>query len=201
MDTLLHVTSNPHVREKTDTRKIMLCVIIALLPAALFGVYNFGLGALVLILVSIATCVGCEWLYEKLLHKKSTINDLSAVVTGLLLAMNLPSSLPWWMAVIGSAFAIIVVKMLFGGLGQNFMNPALGGRCFLMISFTGPMTDFSKFDGFTGATPLASLKAGETVDTMKMLIGTIPGTIGETSVIALLIVLMLFPPDVSEFGS
>ncbi len=194
MNTLLNVTSNPHVREKTDTQKIMLCVVIALLPAALFGVWNFGLGALILILVSVATCVCCEWLYEKLLHKKSTINDFSAVVTGLLLAMNLPSSLPWWMAVVGGAFAIIVVKMLFGGLGQNFMNPALGGRCFLMISFTGAMTDFSKFDGFTGATPLASLKAGESVDTMKMLIGTIPGTIGETSVVALLIgaVIMLY---------
>lgn len=187
MDTILNVTSNPHVREKTDTQKIMLCVIVALLPATLFGIFNFGFSALVLILVTIATCVFCEWAYEKLLHKKSTISDLSAVVTGLLLALNLPSSLPWWMAVIGGAFAIIVVKMLFGGLGQNFMNPALGARCFLMISFTGPMTDFSAFDGFTGATPLASLKAGESVDTMKMLIGTIPGTIGETSVIALLI--------------
>ena len=194
MDTILNVTSNPHVREKTDTQKIMLCVIVALLPAALFGVYNFGFSALILILLSVATCVCCEWLYEKLLHKKSTISDLSAVVTGLLLAMNLPSSLPWWMAIVGSAFAIIVVKMLFGGLGQNFMNPALGGRCFLMISFTGPMTDFSKFDGFAGATPLAQLKMGESADTMKMLFGTIPGTIGETSVIALLIgaIIMLF---------
>ena len=187
MDTILNVTSNPHVREKTDTQRIMLCVIVALMPATLFGVYNFGFPALVLVLVTVATCVFCEWAYEKLLHKKSTISDLSAVVTGILLALNLPSSFPWWMAVIGGAFAIIVVKMLFGGLGQNFMNPALGARCFLMISFTGPMTDFSAFDGYTGATPLASLKAGESVDTMKMLVGTISGTIGETSVIAILI--------------
>lgn len=187
MDTILNVTSNPHVREKTDTQKIMLCVIVALMPAALFGIFNFGINALILILVSVISCVFFEWAYEKLLKKKSTISDLSAVVTGLLLAMNLPSSLPWWMAIIGAGFAIIFVKMLFGGLGQNFMNPALGGRCFLMISFTGPMTDFSAFDGFTGATPLASLKAGESVDTMKMLIGTIPGTIGETSTIAILI--------------
>lgn len=195
MDTLLNVTSNPHVREKTDTQKIMLCVIIALMPATLFGIFNFGFKALILVLVTVATCVFSEWLYEKLLHKKSTISDLSAVVTGILLALNLPSSLPWWMAVIGGAFAIVVVKMLFGGLGQNFMNPALGARCFLMISFTGSMTDFSDFDGFTGATPLASLKTGESVDTMKMLIGTIPGTIGETSVIAILIgaiIMLLF---------
>lgn len=191
MDKILNVTSNPHVREKTDTQTIMAMVIVSLLPATLFGIYNFGFKALVLIVVTIATCVASEWGYEKLLHKKSTISDLSAVVTGLLLALNFPSSLPWWMAVIGGMFAIIVVKMLFGGLGQNFMNPALGARCFLVISFTSAMTDFSDFDGFTGATPLASLKAGESVDTMKMLIGTIPGTIGETSVIALLLGAML----------
>ncbi len=184
---LLNVTSSPHVREKTDTQRIMLFVILSLLPAACFGVFNFGFKALVLIVVTIASCVGSEWIYNRIVHKKQTVTDLSAVVTGLLLAMNLPSSLPWWMAVLGGAFAIIVVKCLFGGLGQNFMNPALGGRCFLMISFTGPMTNFSEFDGYTGATPLASIKAGESVDTMKMLIGTIPGTIGETSVICLLI--------------
>lgn len=191
MDKILNVTSNPHVREKTDTQTIMAMVIVSLLPATLFGIYNFGFKALVLIVITIATCVVSEWGYEKLLHKKSTISDLSAVVTGLLLALNFPSSLPWWMAVIGGMFAIIVVKMLFGGLGQNFMNPALGARCFLVISFTSAMTDFSDFDGFTGATPLASIKAGESVDTMKMLIGTIPGTIGETSVIALLLGAML----------
>lgn len=183
---LLNVTSSPHVREKTDTQRIMLYVIISLLPAACFGIMNFGVKALLLILVTIASCVCSEWIYNKIVHKKQTVRDLSAVVTGLLLALNLPSSLPWWMAVLGGAFAIIMVKCLFGGLGQNFMNPALGGRAFLMISFTGAMTNFSEFDGFTGATPLAMLKAGESVDTMKMLIGTIPGTIGETSVICLL---------------
>ncbi|MBQ7677670.1 MAG: RnfABCDGE type electron transport complex subunit D [Lachnospiraceae bacterium] len=184
---LFNVTSSPHVREKTDTQRIMLYVILSLLPAACFGVYNFGIKALVLIVVSIITCVCSEWLYNHIVHKKQTITDLSAVVTGLLLALNLPSSLPWWMAVLGGAFAIFVVKCVFGGLGQNFMNPALGGRCFLMISFTGAMTNFSAFDGFTGATPLASIKAGESVDVMKMLIGTIPGTIGETSVVCLLL--------------
>lgn len=184
MSDLLNVTSSPHVRDKMDTGKVMLCVIIGLLPATIFGICNFGLSALILILVTIASCVASEWIYEKLLHKKSTINDLSAVVTGLLLALNLPPTLPWWQAVIGGAFAIIVVKMLFGGLGQNFMNPALGARCFLLISFTGSMTTFV-YDGAAGATPLALLKAGEPVDTMSMLLGTTAGTIGETSVIAL----------------
>ncbi|MDY4794210.1 MAG: RnfABCDGE type electron transport complex subunit D [Pararoseburia sp.] len=194
MSDLLNVTSSPHVRAKVDSSKIMLLVIISLLPASFFGIYNFGIRALVLILVTIASCVASEWIFEKIVHKKSTINDLSAVVTGLLLALNLPHTLPWWQAVIGGVFAIVVVKMLFGGLGQNFMNPALGARCFLLISFTGPMTSFTH-DGVTGATPLALLKAGEEVDTMSMLIGKTAGTIGETSVIALLIgaiILILF---------
>ena len=120
------------------------------------------------------------------MHKPITINDFSAVVTGLLLALNLPPTLPWWMGVLGSVFAIVVVKQLFGGLGQNFMNPALAARCFLLISFAGNMTYFV-YDGVTGATPLAQLKAGEAVNTMDMLIGNIRGTIGETSVIAIMI--------------
>lgn len=186
MSDLLHVTSSPHVRDKVSTQRIMLYVIISLLPASIFGICNFGYKALVLIVVTILSCVASEWIYEKIVHKKSTINDLSAVVTGLLLALNLPHTLPWWQAALGGVFAIIIVKMLFGGLGQNFMNPALGARCFLLISFTGSMTSFT-YDGVTGATPLASLKAGETVDTMRMLLGTTAGTIGETSVIALLI--------------
>ena len=194
MSDLLNVTSSPHVRDKVDTQKVMALVIISLLPASIFGIYNFGVKALVLILVTIGSCVASEWIYERIVHKKNTINDLSAVVTGLLLALNLPHTLPWWQAVLGGVFAIIVVKMLFGGLGQNFMNPALGARCFLLISFTGSMTSFT-YDGTTGATPLALLKAGEHVDTMKMLLGTTAGTIGETSVIALLIgaiILILF---------
>ena len=127
----------------------MLYVIIALLPASVFGIINFGLHALVLILVTIASCVATEWVFEKIIHKKSTINDLSAVVTGLLLALNLPPTLPWWEAVIGGVFAIAIVKMMFGGLGQNFMNPALGARCFLLIAFAADMTKFA-YDGVTG---------------------------------------------------
>ena len=194
MSDLLNVTSSPHVRDKMDTQKIMGLVVISLLPASIFGICNFGAHALILILVTIVSCVASEWIYEKIVHKKSTIKDLSAVVTGLLLALNLPPTLPWWQAVLGGVFAIVIVKMLFGGLGQNFMNPALGARCFLLISFTGSMTTFT-YDGVTGATPLAALKAGESVDTMAMLLGKTAGTIGETSVIALLIgaiILILF---------
>lgn len=120
------------------------------------------------------------------MHKPVTIQDFSAVVTGLLLALNLPPTLPLWMGALGSVFAIIVVKQLFGGLGQNFMNPALGARCFLLISFTGKMTYFV-YDGVTGPTPLANLRAGEAVNTFDMMMGNIRGTIGETSVIAIMI--------------
>ncbi|HIZ66429.1 MAG TPA: RnfABCDGE type electron transport complex subunit D [Candidatus Blautia pullicola] len=195
MSELLHVSSSPHVRSKVDTSSIMLTVILALLPAALFGVYNFGPNALLLILVTIATCVATEGIYEKIVHKKLTIKDYSAVVTGLLLALNLPPKAPWWIAVIGGVFAILVVKQLFGGLGQNIMNPALGARCFLLISFTGRMTDFTVpgsawgniVDTVSGATPLAAMKAGESVDLLSLFIGNVQGTIGETSALALLI--------------
>ena len=167
----------------------MLMVTIALLPAAAFGVFNFGFPALWNIIVTTAAAVLTEYVYEKLMHKKITINDFSAVVTGLLLALNLPPTAPLWMGALGSVFAILVVKQLFGGLGQNFMNPALGARCFLLISFTGRMTTFV-YDGVTSATPLAQMRADgslEGVNTFKMLLGTIPGTIGETSVIAIMI--------------
>lgn len=185
MSDLLKVSSNPHIRSKVTTSGIMTAVIIALLPAAGYGIYHFGPRALMLILISIATTVGTEFLFG-LYKKKMTITDLSAVVTGLLLALNLPVSAPWWMPVIGGVFAILVVKLLFGGLGQNFMNPALAARCFLLISFPALMTDFS-YDTFTGATPLASLKAGESVNVLDMVLGNTAGTIGETSMIALVI--------------
>jgi RnfABCDGE-type electron transport complex D subunit len=169
----------------------MLYVIIALLPATLFGIYNFGVSALVLIIVSIAGCLASEWVFDKIVHKKNSLPDLSAVVTGLLLALNLPSTLPWWEALIGSIFAIVIVKMLFGGLGQNFMNPALGGRCFLLIAFAADMTNYAttKYEAYSGATPLAMIRneGVSSVNVMDMLTGNIPGTIGETSVIAILI--------------
>ncbi len=180
------VTANPHIRDSITTQRIMLYVIIALLPASAFGVYNFGLSALLIIVETVASAVLFEFLYEKLLHLPITISDGSAALTGLLLALNMPPTAPIWMCVLGSAFAIIVVKMLFGGLGQNFMNPALGARCFLVISFAGRMTNFQT-DTFTGPTPLALLKNGEVVDTFNMVIGRESGTIGETSVIAIII--------------
>ena len=186
MSDLMKVSSNPHIRSKVTTSNIMLAVVIALLPAAGFGIYNFGLDALILILITVATCVLTEFIYEKAMHKKITIGDFSAVVTGLLLSLNLPSSAPWWIGVIGGIFAILVVKMLFGGLGQNFMNPALGARCFLLISYTSIMCNFD-CDAYTGATPLASLKAGESVNILNMVIGKTGGTIGETSMIAIVI--------------
>ena len=166
----------------------MLMVVIALLPATAFGVYNFGLPALIMMVSTTAAAVLTEYIYEKLMHKKVTIGDFSAVVTGMLLGLNMPPTAPWWMGALGSVFAILIVKQLFGGLGQNFMNPALGARCFLLLSFTGPMTSFV-YDGVTGPTPLSYVKEGalDQVNTMDMLIGTIPGTIGETSVIAIII--------------
>ena len=180
------MSSSPHIRSKATTGNIMLYVIIALLPASAFGVFNFGISALLMLVTTTATAVLTEYVYQKLMHKKITIKDYSAALTGLLLGLNMPPTAPLWMGALGSIFAILVVKQVFGGLGQNFMNPALGGRCFLLISFTGQMTTFM-YDGVTGATPLALLKEGQAVDSMKMMIGTIPGTIGETSVIAIII--------------
>ena len=182
----LKMSSSPHIRSKATTSNIMLMVTIALLPAAAFGVWNFGLPAFGMLVTTTVTAVLTEYIYEKLMHKKITVGDWSAVVTGLLLGLNMPPTAPWWMGALGSVFAILIVKQLFGGLGQNFMNPALGARCFLLISFTSQMTTFV-YDGVTGPTPLASLKSGEAVNSMDMLIGTIPGTIGETSVIAIII--------------
>lgn len=198
MDQTLHVSSNPHVRDKMTTSRIMQLVVIGLLPATIFGIWNFGLHALLVIVLSVVSSVAFEWIYDHFMHKKNTIKDFSAVVTGLLLALNMPPMIPLWMPVLGSAFAIIVVKQLFGGLGQNIMNPALAGRCFLMISFAGKMTDFAVSDSFrgvvdtvSGATPLAALKdhgfTAGSVPVANLFLGNIQGTIGETSALAILI--------------
>ncbi|MCR5403199.1 MAG: RnfABCDGE type electron transport complex subunit D [Butyrivibrio sp.] len=199
MSDMRKVSSNPHVRSRTTTSNIMMWVVIALLPATGFGIYNFGLDALIIILLSVASCVASEFVYEKALGKPVTIGDYSAVVTGLLLALNLPASVPFWIPIIGGIFAIIMVKQIFGGLGQNFMNPALGGRCFLMISFPAIMTNFVT-DTFTGATPLAELKNGVEVNVMEMIIGREAGTIGETSMIAVVIgAMILFAVGVIDY--
>ncbi len=186
MNDLMKVSSKPHIRSKISTSKIMLAVVIALLPTTIFGIWNFGLHALLLIVVTVMSAVLTELLFEIGMKKKITITDFSAIVTGLLLALNLPPNAPLWIGIIGSVFAILVVKMLFGGLGQNFMNPALAARCFLLISFPALMTNFD-CDVYTGATPLASLKAGETVNVFDMVIGKIGGTIGETSMFAIVL--------------
>ncbi|MBQ4417528.1 MAG: RnfABCDGE type electron transport complex subunit D [Lachnospiraceae bacterium] len=193
-ENMRHVSSNPHVRAKSTTQSIMMTVVIALLPAAGFGVYNFGVNALVVLCISVATCVLAEFLFEKLLKRPVTVGDLSAVVTGLLLGMNLPPTAPWWLPVVGGCFAIIIVKMLFGGLGQNFMNPALGARCFLLISFPVLMSNFIT-DTYTSATPLSAIKSAQqsgnvllglrSVNVMDMITGHVNGVIGETSMIAI----------------
>lgn len=199
MSELYKVSSNPHICSKVTTNGLMLAVIVALMPAAGFGVYNFGFRAFLVILTTIGSTVLTEFLFGLLRWKREalgrlTVTDLSAVVTGLLLALNLPVGIPLWMAALGGVFAILAVKMLFGGLGQNFMNPALAARCFLLISFPTAMTAF-ECDAYTGATPLAALKAGEQVDLFDMVVGRTGGTIGETSMIAILIgacLLLLF---------
>ncbi len=193
MSDLFKVSSSPHVRSNDSTSKIMLLVIIALMPATLFGIYNFGIRALMIICITIATCVISEYLFNLIVKKKNTIDDLSAVVTGLLLALNLPVGIPWWQPIVGGVFAIIVVKCLFGGLGQNFMNPALAARCFLLFSFSEYMVNYdvtkNGVDVYTGATPLSLIKNEglASVNVKDMFIGNIAGTIGETSVIAILL--------------
>ena len=199
MSELFRVSSAPHVRAKTSTQNVMLWVIIAMLPTACFGIVNFGFRALLLIVATVLSCVASEAVYNIIAKKKQTIGDLSAVVTGMILALNMPVTLPIWMAVLGGVFAIVVVKMLFGGLGQNFMNPALAGRCFLLIAFTSEMSNFVT-DTYTGATPLAQLKAQagviptyalptrlDVTDLSNLFLGFHGGTIGETSTLCLLI--------------
>ena len=193
MAKLFNVSSSPHVRSEETTRSIMMDVAIAMLPATAFGVFQFGLHALLVIIATVFACVVSEYVFEKVTKRTVTISDFSAVVTGMILALNCPSEIPLWIPMLGGVFAIVIVKQIYGGLGQNFMNPALAARCFLLISFAGKMSSFT-LDGVTTATPLnvmkTAWKAGESnlgVDLMAMFIGKIPGTIGETSVIAIVI--------------
>ena len=187
MSKTLNVSISPHIRARETTATIMADVIVALLPAVAVGVYVFGARAFAITVLSIVSCVASEYIYEKLLKKPITITDLSAVVTGLILAVNLYSTAPWWLPVLGGAFAIIVVKMLYGGIGQNFMNPALAARCFLLLSFSRIMTDYPQIDGVSSPTPLVLAKQGTVVPISDLLIGTHSGTIGETSAIAIII--------------
>ena len=182
----LNIASSPHIRSGESTNSIMYDVCLALLPATAFGVYRFGAYSLAVLIVSIGFAVLSEYMYQNITGQKVLISDGSAILTGLLLGLNMPPHIPLWIPAIGSMFAIVVVKQIFGGLGRNFMNPALGGRCFLLISFTGLMSDFA-VDATSGATPLADLKAGSAVDVPAMFVGLTTGTIGEVSALALLI--------------
>ncbi len=197
MQKKLIVSSSPFLRNKAvSTRGLMGDVVIALLPTALAAVWFFGAPALMLILVGVASAVLSEWVYERLTHQKSTIGDLSAVVTGLLLVFNIPASAPWWIAAIGSALAIILVKQMFGGIGQNFMNPALAARTILMLSWTALMAATAipaggqlfgltavEADAVAGATPLVN--ANYTL--WQLFIGEVPGMLGETCKLTLLL--------------
>ena len=182
------VAYQPQVRTNTDTRRIMLDVIIALIPAVIVGVINFGAAILLPIATSVASAVFFEWGYRKFMKKPDTIGDLTAVLTGLLMAMTMPPQAPWWMPIIGTFFAIVVVKQLYGGLGKNFLNPALAGRAFLMASYAVVMGSVV-VDGVSTATPLSYMYAGEaniySVGQMFTGIG-LPGAMGETSALALL---------------
>lgn len=193
MDYELIATSSPHINSKESTQKIMLDVIIALLPAALAAIYFFRVKAALLIIVTVAACVLSEYITTRILKRKNTVSDLSAAVTGLLLAFNLSPEVPLWMAAIGGAFAIVIVKQLFGGIGHNFVNPALAARAFMMASWPVPMTTFVSPgpDAVSTATPLAILGgaevAGQSPYLTDIIVGNIGGCIGETSSIALLI--------------
>jgi Na+-translocating ferredoxin:NAD+ oxidoreductase RnfD subunit len=184
--TFFHVSSSPHVRSAASTQCIMRDVVLALMPATLFGIFYFGVHAFLVVLASCTSAVLAEYLYERGMKKKLTVRDGSALVTGLLIGLNMPPEIPLWIPVLGSFFAIIIVKQLYGGLGQNFMNPALAARCFLLISFAGQMTRFT-VDGVSGATPLAIIKEGGSVELLRMFLGTTGGVIGETSTLALLV--------------
>lgn len=184
---------SPHIHDNSTTQRIMLDVIIALLPASFAGVLLFGIRALLVIMVCVVSSVAFEWLFEKLCKRKNTVSDLSAVVTGVLLALNLPVDIEIWQAVFGSAVAIIVVKQLFGGIGKNFANPAITARIVMLVSFSGTMSKWALpngVDSVSGATPLAILSGtadGELPQVWDMLIGKRGGCIGETCIIALLI--------------
>jgi len=193
------VTTSPHVRSKESVSKVMTDVMIALIPATLVGVYFFGLYSLLIVLTCMVSAVVVEAVTQKLLKRKITVGDMSAALTGMLLGMNLPPTVPLWIPAIGAGFAIVIVKQIFGGLGQNFMNPALGARAFLVASWpallmawSGPKGGFFASiavpDAVSGATPLALLRAGETMPSFwDMAIGNTMGTIGEASAIALVI--------------
>ncbi len=194
MEERLFVSSSPHIRDENTIQKVMLDVIIALLPATLGALYYFGVNAAKIIFLSVLTAVISEAVFQRIRKQPITINDSSAVVTGLLLAFNMPASVPWWIPVLGAIIAIVVVKQFFGGVGHNFMNPALAARIMLMISYTGHMTSWVKpgVDAVSTATPLSFVKGlaevpGRAPKLFDMLMGNTGGCLGETSAILLIL--------------
>jgi electron transport complex protein RnfD len=192
MNKMLNLSSNPHIRDEVTTSEIMRDVVIAMIPTTIYGIIQWGFNAALVVILTVAFAVLSEYAYEKFMKMTITIGDWSAAVTGLILALNCPPDIPVWIPCVGAVFAIIVIKMLYGGLGKNWMNPALGARCFLLISFAGKMTGWTVVgpDAMSGATPLAFMKAGgdmAKVDLMNLFLGRIPGTIGEVSKLCLLI--------------
>lgn len=187
MENKLHISVSPHIHGKRTTQSIMLDVIIALLPAAIAGVIIFGLRSLLVIGVCLASTILSEVLFNVITKRKQTISDLSCVVTGLLLALNLPADVPIWQAVVGSVFAIIVVKCLFGGLGKNVVNPALTARVFMLVAFSSLAQASFPVDATAGATPLVSLSEGNVPELMDLFLGNTGGSIGETCALALLL--------------
>lgn len=186
LESLLQVSSSPHIRANDTTQRIMLDVIIALIPATIVGIYYFGVKAAIVVLLAIASAVLSEAVFQKARKQVVTITDLSAVVTGLLLGLNIPATAPWYVPVFGSFFAIVIAKQLFGGLGYNWVNPALAGRAVLLLSWPTAMTTFVQpfSDGVSAATPLSS---GEFPALMDMFLGKMPGVIGEVSALALIV--------------
>lgn len=187
MDKKFHISSSPHFHSNITTKSIMLDVIIALIPAFIAGVIFFGLSALLLVGVCIVTCVFCEFIFNLIIKKEQTVGDLSAIVTGLILGLNIPANLPIWQAVVGSVFAIIIVKCIFGGIGCNVVNPALTSRVFMLVAFGSMAKAAFPLDSVSSATPLAQLAEGKLPSLFDTFIGNIGGAIGETSALALLI--------------
>ena len=185
----LSMSSGPHIHSSDNSRRIMLDVILALLPASIAGVWIFGIGALWTILVCVAAAVLAEFLFNLIVKKPQTVGDLSAVVTGLLLALNLSTNVPLWQAALGSVFAIVLVKGVFGGLGRNFANPAITARIFLLLAFTSTVAGGVLPDGTTGATPLELIgtEGAQLPTLLQMFLGQRGGAIGETCILALLL--------------
>lgn len=188
MSKLLHLTAGPHIHSHHSTRGVMLDVILALLPAAIAGVFIFGLRALAVIAISVVACVAFEALFNLIIKKEQTVGDLSAVVTGLILAMNLPASIPFWQIIVGALFAIVVVKCCFGGIGKNIVNPAIAARVFMLVAFGDMAKAAFPVDSTAGATPLAVLaEGGEAPSLLDLFLGNCGGAIGETCTLALII--------------